>query len=156
MSSELQQPSRKESKKPITWDELENSRPLPVRFQLYASRRTNRALCPCLVVKSQGISVIRILDPEHMQPYISLDSIFLLSNRSIPTGILEFELSRDSGDYDLTLAGLEPREALWVPLKLAREIAEQVGLLEALGTLLDWDNRHIWSLDEGEAGLVHK
>jgi hypothetical protein len=140
----------------LTWGRLETNRPFPVRFRLYASRRTNKALCPCLVVQTRGISVIRILDPEHRQPYISLDSIFLLAGKSIPSGILELDLSRDAGDYDLTLAGLEPREALWVPLKLAREIADQLGLLNALSNLLDWDNRHIWSLDEGEAGLVHK
>lgn len=140
----------------LTWTRLESSRPLPVRFELYASKRTNRALCPCLAIHHRNISIIRILDPEHRQPYISLDSIFLLANQSIPHGILTYGLSREVGDYDLTLAGLEPREALWAPLKVARRIADELNLLEPLSMLLDWDNRYIWSLDEGEEGLVHK
>jgi hypothetical protein len=139
-----------------TWEDLKRSRPLPVHFVLYSSQRVNRALCPCLVVHHCNISVIRILDPEHRQPYISLDSIFLLANKSIPLGILEFGLNREAGDYDLTLAGLEPREALWVPLKIARKVADELGLLEPLGILLDWEIRHIWSLDEGDGGLIHK
>lgn len=103
-----------------------------------------------------NVNIIRILDPDHRQPYISLDSIFILAGKSITLGILEFGLDRNVGDYDLTLAGLEPREALWVPLKVARRVAEDVGLLEPLGTLLDWDNRHIWTLDEVDEGLIHK
>ena len=139
-----------------TWEQLESTRPLAMSFVLYASQRTNRAMCPCLVVQHRQISVIRILDPEHRQPYISLDAIFLLANRSVPLGLLEFDLHREAGDYDLTLAGLEPREAIWAPLKVARRVAEELGLLCLLGTLLDWESRHIWSLDEGEGGLVHK
>jgi hypothetical protein len=148
--------SKGKSRQLSTWEQLEKSRPLPVWFRLYPSRRTNKALCPCLVVQSGSISIIRILDPEHRQPYISLDSIFLLADKSIPLGILEFGLDREAADYDLTLAGLEPREGVWVPLKVARDVAVELGLMEPLSTLLDWDNRHIWSLDEGEEGLVHK
>lgn len=140
-----------------TWQDLQQNRPLPVRFALYASQRTNRALCPCLIVEKQKITVIRILDPEHKQPYLSLCSIFLLAGRSVPLGLLEFDLHREAGDYDLTLAGLEPREGIWAPLTIARRVAKELDLLPALDTLLDWEIRHIWSLDERDKeGLVHK
>lgn len=139
-----------------SWSDLQSNRPLPVRFELYASKRTSQALCPCLVLQHRNVEVIRILDPEHQQPYISLDSIFILAGKSVPLGLLECDLHREAGDYDLTLAGLEPREALWAPLKVARRIAEDLNLLQPLSLLLDWDNRHIWSLDEGEEGIMHK
>ncbi|UZJ55396.1 hypothetical protein CBS101457_004716 [Exobasidium rhododendri] len=138
-----------------TWEDLKGSRPLPVRFVLYASKRTNRSLCPCLVVNHCNINVVRILDPEYQQPYVSLDSIFLLANESIPLGILKYDLAREAGDFDLSLAGLEPREALWVPLKIARRVAEELGILRPLSTLLDWHTRHAWTLDEGEDGFIH-
>jgi hypothetical protein len=156
MDSDSSSPSRGGIRHLSTWEQLKSSRPLPVSFVLYPSKRTNQALCPCLVVNHCNISVIRILDPEHQQPYISLDSIFLLANKSIPLGILTHNLDREAGDYDLTLAGLEPREALWVPLKIARRVAEELDLLRPLSLLLDWKTRHIWTLDEGESGLIHK
>ncbi len=61
---------------------------------------------------------------------------------------------------DLSLAGLEPCTELWIPLAAARSIAHASSAdgraLEQLALLLAWSNRHAWSLDEGEAGVIHK
>lgn len=139
-----------------TWEELEQKRPLPVHFRLFPSRRPNRTLCPALTAEKNGVVVIRILDPEHREPYVSLCSLFAMAGLSPIAGLLRFGLQRDRLDYDVTLAGLEPREALWASLKLASGIAKDLGLDGPLALLLSWDLRHAWTLDEGDAGLTHK
>lgn len=143
-------------KNATTWDELAQRRPLPVHFRLYASRRPNKALCAALTVELRGIVAIRILDPEHREPYVSVCSLFAMAGLSLIEGLLRFGLQRDKLDYDVTLAGLEPREAIWTSLQLARNVARDLSLESPLALLLSWDLRHAWTLDEGDAGLTHK
>lgn len=97
--------------------------------------------------------VFSILDPEHKQPFFSLDAIFLLAGLSVPSGLTRFRLRRDKGDFDLTLAGLEPREAIWSPWHVAHSVVQELDLLPALQSLFSC--RHAWSLDEDNEGLTH-
>ncbi|SPO23244.1 uncharacterized protein UTRI_01922 [Ustilago trichophora] len=142
------------------WQRLEARRPAPLRFVLHLSRRTNASLCPCLEVDLPSSSsphtfytVTRILDPEHRTPYITLSSIFFAANLTLISGLLRFNLSPVS--FDLSLAGLEPWDDLWIGLPLARHIASQLGLASALAAILDGRSSAAWSLDEFEDGLSH-
>jgi hypothetical protein len=36
---------------------------------------------------------------------------------------------------------------------VARRVATELDVLEPLSNLLSWSTRHIWSLDEGDAGV---
>lgn len=142
------------------WQRLEARRPLPLHFVLHLSRRPNASLCPCLQVElpstvSPGshFTVTRILDPEHRVPYISLSPLFLASGLSIIQGLLRFSLS--PSDYDLSLAGLEPFDDLWISLPLARSIAAELDLLPSLAAILDPKTVLAWSLDEFGEGLSH-
>lgn len=138
----------------MSWPAMAERRPLPVQFALYPSRKTNGILCPCLVVRHTQIELIRILDPEHKQPFFSLDGMFLLAGMSVPTGLMRFDLRRERGDYDVTLAGLEPREGIWSPFSIAQRIAMELGLSQLLKAF--FSVKHAWSLDEGELnGIVH-
>jgi hypothetical protein len=138
----------------VSWSGMAERRPLPVQFALYPSRKTNGMLCPCLVVRHRNVELIRILDPEHKQPFFSIDGMFLLAGMSVTTGLLRFDLRREKGDYDVTLAGLEPREGLWSPFNVAQRIAIELGLSQSLKIF--FSNKHAWSLDEGELnGIVH-
>ncbi|KDN41859.1 hypothetical protein K437DRAFT_168922 [Tilletiaria anomala UBC 951] len=64
-------------------------------------------------------------------------------------------LSSGASLLDLSLAGLEPCTELWIPLAAARRVASTYGMLEKLALLLGWNTRHAWSLDEGDAGVIH-
>lgn len=139
------------------WQQLEAHRPLPLRFALLLSRRPNASLCPCLQVdlpsRDRTFTVTRILDPEHRVPYITLSPIFLAANLTIVQGLLKFEVSPT--EFDLSLAGLEPWDDIWISLPLARSIAAQLDLLPALSGILDAKTSTAWSLDEGTEGLSH-
>ncbi|SPO34756.1 uncharacterized protein PSFLO_00227 [Pseudozyma flocculosa] len=158
------------------WATLSSNRPVPLRFVLLPSRRPNKALCPALQAtlatppppppppvegqpqryRDRSYTVTRILDPEHKQPYISLAPLLLAGGRTLVSGLLEFDLSLQDGDYDVHLTGLEPFDDIWTPLPLAAQVARQLGLHHRLGALLDRRTRQAWSLDEGgEAGIVH-
>ncbi|PWN34099.1 uncharacterized protein FA14DRAFT_68528 [Meira miltonrushii] len=138
----------------MSWSGMAERRPLPVQFALYPSRKTNGMLCPCLTVRHTNVELIRILDPEHKQPFFSIDGMFLLAGLSVPNGLLRFDLRRERGDYDVTLAGLEPREGIWSPFNVAQRIAMELGLSQLLKTF--FSVKHAWSLDEGELnGVVH-
>ncbi|SPO21935.1 uncharacterized protein UTRI_01922_B [Ustilago trichophora] len=142
------------------WQRLEARRPAPLRFSLHLSRRPNASLCPCLEVDLASPSsshtfytVTRILDPEHRTPYITLSPILFAANLTLISGLLRFNLSPTS--FDLSLAGLEPWDDLWIGLPLARHIASQLGLASALAAILDGKSSTAWSLDEFEEGLSH-
>lgn len=95
----------------------------------------------------------RILDPEHKQPYITLDAIFALAGLTIADGLVRFNLKRSHGDYDLTLAGLEPREGIWSPWNVSLRIAKQLDVFVQLRGL--FMEKHAWSLDDGDR-ILHK
>ncbi|PWZ00516.1 hypothetical protein BCV70DRAFT_142900, partial [Testicularia cyperi] len=150
------------------WHLLSAQRPLPLRFVLHQSQRPNGSLCPCLEVdlpkhggsaidhdnvsQRQAVcTVTRILDPEHKMPYVSLGGIFAASGMSIIEGLLRFQIA--PLDYQLSLAGLEPFDDIWVSLKLAAAISSQLGLSGPLAALLDPKTRPAWSLDEGRTGI---
>lgn len=142
------------------WQRLEARRPSPLRFVLHLSRRPNAALCACLEVDlasstspSTSFTVTRILDPEHRVPYITLTPILHAAGLSTIQGLLRFDLPTSS--FDLSLAGLEPWDDLWISLPLARSIASQLGLSQALALILDARSAQAWSLDEFDEGLSH-
>ncbi|GAC96232.1 calcium-transporting ATPase [Pseudozyma hubeiensis SY62] len=142
------------------WQRLATRRPSPLRFVLHLSRRPNAALCPCLEVDlasstspSTSFTVTRILDPEHRVPYITLTPILHAAGLTIIQGLLRFDPSPSS--FDLSLAGLEPWDDLWISLPLARSIASQLGLSQPLALILDAKSAQAWSLDEFEEGLSH-
>ncbi|EPQ32288.1 uncharacterized protein PFL1_00485 [Pseudozyma flocculosa PF-1] len=163
------------------WATLSSNRPVPLRFVLLPSRRPNKALCPALQAtlatppppppppvegqpqryRDRSYTVTRILDPEHKQPYISLAPLLLAGGRTLVSGLLEFDLSLQDGDYDVHLTGLEPTEAL------LRADIRTISLLdhgEAVRTLVSSQQRNAIvsragstnaasAIDEGQAGL---
>ncbi|GAA5976397.1 hypothetical protein JCM11641_006001 [Rhodosporidiobolus odoratus] len=67
---------------------------------------------------------------------------------------MRFDL--DPLSYDLTLGGLAPFLDIWLPLARTREIAAELGRLDELAGLLEWDTRVAWSVeDKEEGGMVH-
>lgn len=60
------------------------------------------------------LSTHRILDPEHREPFITLGGIFAAAGLTPIEGLLRFDLHRGRGHFDVSLAGLEPRDELWV------------------------------------------
>ncbi|CEH16017.1 hypothetical protein CBOM_05893 [Ceraceosorus bombacis] len=138
-----------------TWKDLSDRRPLPLRFLLLPSNRPGGKLCPSLCVHINGHVIVRIMDPEHSEPFVSLAAILHSAGLTVAEGLLRFGLRRDRMDFDMTLAGLEPWDEIWVPLATARRVAESLNILEPLASLLSWSTRHVWSLDEGSSGLVH-
>lgn len=146
------------------WQRLEARRPAPLRFVLHLSRRPNASLCPCLQVElassfattwgdRTSFTVTRILDPEHRIPYITLSPLFYAGGLTLIQGLLRFSLAPAS--FDVSLAGLEPWDDMWVTLPLARNIAAQLGLHSVLAEILNPRTALAWSLDEFEAGLSH-
>ncbi|TKY87140.1 hypothetical protein EX895_003817 [Sporisorium graminicola] len=139
------------------WHLLEARRPVPLRFALHLSRRPNAALCPCLQADLPAatgcFTVTRILDPEHRVPYITLSPILHAAGLTLVQGLLRFQLS--SSSFDLSLAGLEPWDDLWISLPLARSIATELGLAAPLTAILDTRSAPAWSLDELEQGISH-
>ncbi|PWN49044.1 hypothetical protein IE53DRAFT_388751 [Violaceomyces palustris] len=138
-----------------TWNDLARERPLPIRFVLLPSRRTSKSLCPAFQVDLGGFKVTRILDPEHRQPFVSLGAILLASGLGLVTGLLELRLDRAEGDYDTSLAGLEPWDEIWSPLHVARSVSIRLGFGSKLSGLLESVSAQAWSLDEGSQGLTH-
>ena len=136
------------------WTLLAAKRPLPLRFSLHLSRRPNSSLCPCLQLSlTPTLTLTRILDPEHRVPYITLSPLLHSAGLTLIQGLLRFQLSPTS--FDLSLAGLEPWDDLWISLPLARTVAAELGLASVLAAILDSRTNLAWSLDEFEAGLAH-
>ncbi|ETS62957.1 hypothetical protein PaG_02726 [Moesziomyces aphidis] len=161
-SSKTPRPQRLASDSPsdVLWEQLEARRPAPLRFVLHHSRRPNGSLCPCLEVNLSSSSpstpyytVTRILDPEHRVPYITLCPILAAAGLTILQGLLRFDLTPPA--YDVSLAGLEPWDDLWISLPLTRSIAAELGLLHNLAAILDPTTSLAWSLDEFAEGLLH-
>ncbi|GAA5862633.1 hypothetical protein JCM1840_002618 [Sporobolomyces johnsonii] len=101
-----------------------------------------------------AVEVLRILDPEHREPFVSLARIFLACGITPIEGLLRFELERPT--YDCTLGGIAPFFDLWVSLKVARDVARELGVLDELAGLLEWETRRAWSVeDKEESGIVH-
>ncbi|SNX83139.1 uncharacterized protein MEPE_01845 [Melanopsichium pennsylvanicum] len=142
------------------WQRLEARRPASLRFSLHLSRRPNASLCPCLeatipslIEPSKFHTITRILDPEHSIPYLTLSPLLLAAGHTIISGLLHFNLC--SASYDLSLAGLEPWDDLWVSLPLARHLAAELRLSEVLAGILDVRTGPAWSCDEFDEGLSH-
>lgn len=142
------------------WQRLEARRPSPLRFVLHLSRRHNAALCPCfeaeipsLTSPSTSFTVTRILDPEHRVPYVTLSPMFHAAGLTLIQGLLRCNLSLSS--FDVSLAGLEPWDDLWISLPLARSIASRLELSSALASILESKSAPAWSLDEFNQGLSH-
>ncbi|GAA6037313.1 hypothetical protein JCM8097_008505 [Rhodosporidiobolus ruineniae] len=100
------------------------------------------------------VEVVRTLDPEPREPFVSLSRIFLGCGITPIEGLLRFNL--DPLAYDLTLGGLAPFLDIWVPLALARSVASHLDRLDELSGLLEWETRAAWSVqDKEEGGVVH-
>ncbi|GAA5934899.1 hypothetical protein JCM10213_007891 [Rhodosporidiobolus nylandii] len=100
------------------------------------------------------VEVVRTLDPENREPFVSLSRLFLACSLSPLEGLLRFSL--DPLSFSLSLGGLGPFLDLWLPLSPAREIAAELGRLDELDGLLEWDTRAAWSIeDREEGGVVH-
>ncbi|KAL8290531.1 hypothetical protein RQP46_002789 [Phenoliferia psychrophenolica] len=101
-----------------------------------------------------AVQVVRILDPEHREPFISLSRIFLACSLSPLEGLVRFKLRRPG--YDSSLGGLAPWNDIWVPLPEARRVAKELNVDDELAALLEWETRSAWSVeDKEEGGLVH-
>ncbi|BGP26275.1 hypothetical protein JCM10295v2_005220 [Rhodotorula toruloides] len=88
------------------------------------------------------------------EPFVSLGRLFLACSVTPLEGLLLSEL--DNLAYDVSLGGLAPVLDIWVPLKIAREVADSLGRLDELAALLDWQTRRAWSVEDKEEGaLVH-
>ncbi|KAM0751111.1 hypothetical protein T439DRAFT_347710 [Meredithblackwellia eburnea MCA 4105] len=101
-----------------------------------------------------AIQVLRILDPEHREPFISLSRIFLACGLSPVEGLIQFALRQPA--YDSSLGGLAPFIDIWVTLEEARRVAEELQIIDLLAAFLEWDTRSAWSIeDKEEGGLIH-
>ncbi|GAA5999262.1 uncharacterized protein JCM10292_001711 [Rhodotorula paludigena] len=88
------------------------------------------------------------------EPFVSLARLFLACSLSPVEGLLRFEL--DNIGYSTTLGGLAPVFDLWVPLSIARDVADELDRLDELAALLEWETRQAYSVeDKEEGGLVH-
>ncbi|KAI8449340.1 hypothetical protein BY996DRAFT_4543901, partial [Phakopsora pachyrhizi] len=157
--------------------------PLPLRFDLVKtfSYRFDSPMVPILFVRTpyhvqlteaepsedseSSLDIVRLLDPEHLEPFVSLARLLLLAkpNPISATKILK-ELAEEpqSSNFDckkthsLILNGFAPFPDIWVTLPIARKFAIRYGLLETpskskseaglLSNLLSWKTRSIWSL----------
>ncbi|TNY22421.1 hypothetical protein DMC30DRAFT_415089 [Rhodotorula diobovata] len=100
------------------------------------------------------VEVLRLIDPEHREPFVSLGRIFLACGVTPAEGLLRFRLDRL--DYSTTLGELAPLLDLWVPLRTARRVAAELSVLDELAALLEWPTRGAYSVeDKEEGGLVH-
>ncbi|GAA5970469.1 hypothetical protein JCM8115_004424 [Rhodotorula mucilaginosa] len=91
---------------------------------------------------------------RHIKPFISLARILLACAITPIEALLRFPLVAEA--YDTTLGGLAPFLDLWVPLQLAREVVLELGRLDELEALLDWDSRRAWTVeDREEEALLH-
>jgi len=46
---------------------------------------------------------------------------------------------------------------IWVSLRIARDVAKELGVLDELSGLLEWETRKAWSVeDKEEGGIAHK
>lgn len=69
-------------------------------------------------------------------------------------GLLKYKLERPT--YDCTLGGIAPFYEIWVSLRVAREIAKDLGVFDLLSGLLEWETRKAWSVEDREqGGMVH-
>ncbi|GAA5969044.1 hypothetical protein JCM3765_005277 [Sporobolomyces pararoseus] len=101
-----------------------------------------------------SIEIFRTLDPEPREPYVSLGRIFLACGLTQVEGLLKFKLERP--DYDCTLGGIAPFYDIWVPLRDARDIAKELGVINQLAGLLEWETRKAYSVeDKEEGGITH-
>lgn len=145
---------------------------LYVRFPINSTSTLNaNSSSPNL--NTSYIDIIRILDPEHHEPFISIGRLLSLIQPNPISPITAIEILKDLNQslikssstnynqsfkpiYSLLLNGLAPFPDLWVNLKLARQFSIRFGLLKVndsnqkeeglLASLLDWDSRAIWSV----------
>ncbi|SCV73750.1 BQ2448_6180 [Microbotryum intermedium] len=102
-----------------------------------------------------SVEVYRILDPGNKEPFVSLSRIFLACQISPLEGLLRFKLVRPT-DYDSSLGGIAPFRDIWVPLKLAASISDELNAADELSALLEWSTRKAFTVeDKEEGGIVH-
>ncbi|SGY26250.1 BQ5605_C018g08712 [Microbotryum silenes-dioicae] len=102
-----------------------------------------------------SVEVYRILDPGNKEPFVSLSRIFLACQISPIEGLMRFKLVRPT-DYDSSLGGIAPFRDIWVPLKLAASIANELHVADELSALLEWSTRKAFTVeDKEEGGIVH-
>ncbi|GAA5940461.1 uncharacterized protein JCM15063_002333 [Sporobolomyces koalae] len=101
-----------------------------------------------------SFEVYRLLDPELREPFVSIGRVFLACRITPVEGLLRYGLEKPA--YDSTLGGIAPFYDIWVPLRKAREIALDLGVLEELAGLLELGTRKAWSVEDKEqGGMVH-
>lgn len=94
-------------------------------------------------------------DLIYREPFISLARILLACAITPIEALLRFPHVAKA--YDTTLGGIAPFVDLWVPLQLARQVVLELGRLDELEALLDWDSRRAWTVEDREVeALLHK
>lgn len=80
---------------------------LPLRFSLQPSIRSANTLVACVSVKLRdNVSIVRLLDPEHREPYVGVGRMFRAMGMTPLGGLIRFDLRKPG--YDVDLAGLAP------------------------------------------------
>ncbi|EGG09570.1 uncharacterized protein MELLADRAFT_115747 [Melampsora larici-populina 98AG31] len=125
---------------------------LYVRFP-FNSTSTVNATSSSPNLNTTYIDIIRILDPEHREPFISIGRLLLLIEPTPISPITAIEILKELNQnlinssssssssnlynpstfkpvYSLLLNGLAPFPDLWVNLKLARQFSIRFGLLK--------------------------
>ncbi|GAA5864815.1 hypothetical protein JCM3774_004238 [Rhodotorula dairenensis] len=135
--------------------------PLPLRFVLL--RPLSAALSSPAALVSAALPLRRLVPSppaapaaaeQDAEPFISLARILLACSITPIEALLRFPHVGDA--YDPTLGGLAPFHDLWVPLQLARQVVDELGRLDELEALLDWESRRAWTVeDREEDALLH-
>ncbi|CED85017.1 hypothetical protein [Phaffia rhodozyma] len=122
--------------------------PQQLTYLLLPTESISPQLSPVLAATLNRVTIFRTLDPEHGEPFVS-GSLLLLSQSIPPSELLTRWRIQSPLGYNIHLSGLNPFPDFWIPLKTARQIAKDLGLLRDLGNLLDWSTRRMSSWFEG-------
>lgn len=126
---------------------------LPVNFQILSGKSAKSPVCPVLTTTLNNVQIIRTLDPEFLEPFVSAGRLFEACNLTIIDGLVQFDLRLPFYDTDL---GMGLFTDIWLPLNRCRRIAQKLGVFDQLSTLLDWSSRKAYTLDDRTANeLVH-
>lgn len=117
---------------------------LPIRAAQAQSNRSNSNAAEC--------KIYRLLDPEYQEPFVSLAAIFRANSMTPLQGMERFKLKKPIYDSNLSFA---PFPELWVPLKLAQSISEELGRAQELEGFFEAISAYSL-LDKETGDLVHK
>jgi len=135
--------------------------PLPVRFVLLPSAQDPARPAAYLASTLSGLPVLRSLDPTPAGEPLVTSSLLLLALGRPPSDawslLLPHRQRQRSLPIELDLAGQAPVEAdVWLPLALARALAQALEVDDLLAGLLSWRTRRCASWLEPGGILAHK